>query len=173
MENLIDRVKSITEEIANVDGFGGQAALALAAEASKSVVNQWLAGKIKSMDITYALAIEKRLGYNHIWLMTGKGERKINEGSTRLTGQQSTEREAEAPARLPKTESPVSADVLAGIGFITEDEARVLNFYRMATERGQMLIEAAANGAPKRQLTAVDRDQTKRRLAGKSESYSN
>lgn len=45
-----------------------------ASGASKSVVNQWLSGKIKSIDINYALAIERELGISHIWLMTGSGE---------------------------------------------------------------------------------------------------
>ncbi|CAN7739588.1 hypothetical protein [Duganella sp. LjRoot269] len=176
MENLIERVQSILDEIEGRGGVGAQVALAHAAEASKSVVNQWLAGRIKSMDIRYALAIERNLGYNHIWLMIGAGARKVADTSDRSA----TEKESQiAPiaatteVMLPKTESPVNAGVLAGIGFITEEEARVLNLFRMATQRGQILIEAAASGAPKRNLTAVERDQAKFGLSGEGDSHSN
>lgn len=69
MELLIDRVKFILDEHPEIEGVQGQIGLAVAAGASKSVVNQWLSGAIKSMDIKYALKIEEKLGYSHIWLM--------------------------------------------------------------------------------------------------------
>lgn len=60
-----------------MDGDRGQISLANASGASKSVVNQWLNEKIKTIDIKYALGIEAVFGYSHIWLMTGDGDPKV------------------------------------------------------------------------------------------------
>jgi phage repressor protein C with HTH and peptisase S24 domain len=74
MNLLSDRLDYIYRTTPDLDGERGQTGLVKASGASKSVVNQWLTGKIKSMDIRYALNIERELGYSHIWLMTGDGE---------------------------------------------------------------------------------------------------
>jgi phage repressor protein C with HTH and peptisase S24 domain len=74
MNLLSDRLDYIYRTTPDLDGERGQTGLVKASGASKSVVNQWLNGKIKSMDIRYALNIERELGYSHIWLMTGEGE---------------------------------------------------------------------------------------------------
>lgn len=81
MDNLISRVELICAEI-STSSISGQTALVEASGASKSVVNQWLNGKIKSIDIRFALEIERKLGYSHIWLMTGEGEHKVASGAS-------------------------------------------------------------------------------------------
>lgn len=74
MTLLLDRLDYLYREAPTLEGERGQTGLVKASGASKSVVNQWLTGKIKSMDIRYALNIERELGFSHIWLMTGAGD---------------------------------------------------------------------------------------------------
>lgn len=74
MNFLTDRLDHIYRTAPQLEGERGQTGLVKASGASKSVVNQWLTGKIKSMDIRYALNIERELGFSHIWLMTGEGD---------------------------------------------------------------------------------------------------
>lgn len=71
MNLLSDRIKLILDEHPELD----QVSLGVAASASKAVVNHWIAGRVKSIDIEAALSIEQNLQYNHIWLMTGRGEK--------------------------------------------------------------------------------------------------
>jgi SOS-response transcriptional repressor LexA len=73
MKLLSERLAHIYRERPELEGTNGQIGLIKASGASKSVVNQWLSDKIKSIDIRYALAIERALGISHIWLMTGEG----------------------------------------------------------------------------------------------------
>lgn len=77
MNLLSERLAYIQQQNPDLDGDKGQMGLAKASGASKSVVHQWVTGKIKSMDIRYALNIERELGYSHIWLMTGEGEPRV------------------------------------------------------------------------------------------------
>jgi phage repressor protein C with HTH and peptisase S24 domain len=77
MKLLSERLAHIYAERDDLEGERGQQGFIKASGASKSVVNQWLNDKIKSIDIRYALAIERNLGYSHIWLMTGEGEPRI------------------------------------------------------------------------------------------------
>jgi phage repressor protein C with HTH and peptisase S24 domain len=74
MNLLSERLDHIYRITPQLEGERGQTGLVKASGASKSVVNQWLTGKIKSMDIRYALNIERELGFSHIWLMTGEGD---------------------------------------------------------------------------------------------------
>lgn len=75
MNSLAERLNVIHHDLPQLEGERGQTGLVKASGASKSVVNQWLTGKIKSMDIRYALNLERELGISHIWLMTGEGDR--------------------------------------------------------------------------------------------------
>jgi hypothetical protein len=75
MNSLAERLHVIHRDMPQLEGERGQTGLVKASGASKSVVNQWVTGKIKSMDIRYALNIERELGFSHIWLMTGEGDR--------------------------------------------------------------------------------------------------
>lgn len=176
MDDLITRVKSICDELAREDGTGGQVALAAAAGASKSVVNQWLAGKIKSIDINYALEIERSLGYNHIWLMIGKGPRKHSERSQaewdEIRATRNDIAHGVSAANIPKTENPVSADVLAALGFLQGDEAHFLNWYRMSTDGAKVALKAMMQGANKKQLSALVDDQAQGGLARTGDSNS-
>lgn len=74
MNALFERLEHIYRATPALEGERGQIGLVKASGASKSVVNQWLTGKIKSIDIRYALNIERELGFSHIWLMTGEGD---------------------------------------------------------------------------------------------------
>lgn len=78
MKLLSERLSYIYKERPELEGTNGQIGLIKASGASKSVVNQWLSDKIKSLDIKYALAIERNLGFSHIWLMTGEGEPRVS-----------------------------------------------------------------------------------------------
>lgn len=85
MKLLTERLKLVLTENPVLGGIKGQVGLAKAAGASKSVVNQWLDGGIKSIGIEYALCIEAALGYNHIWLMTGRGPVHTSESEKQTT----------------------------------------------------------------------------------------
>jgi phage repressor protein C with HTH and peptisase S24 domain len=74
MNLLSERLDYIYRSTPQLEGERGQTGLVKASGASKSVVNQWLTGKIKSIDIRYALNIERELGFSHVWLMTGDGD---------------------------------------------------------------------------------------------------
>lgn len=69
MKTLSERIEKILSDKDGLDQIG----LARIAGASKSVVNQWIDGKIKSMRLDYALNIERALGYSHVWLVLGDG----------------------------------------------------------------------------------------------------
>lgn len=77
MKLLSERLDYIYRERPELEGERGQTGLTKVSGASKSVVNQWLTGKIKSIDIRFALEIERNLGFSHIWLMTGEGPPRI------------------------------------------------------------------------------------------------
>ncbi len=113
MKLLPERLAYIYELRPDLEGEQGQTGLIRASQASKSVVNQWLRGGIKSMDIRYALNIERALGFCHIWLMTGDGDPLLpaagNEGSKFM---------------------PDSLSANCG----TVDELRALTAYRLANE---------------------------------------
>lgn len=72
MNLLSDRIKQIQDENPDLEQVG----LVKISGASKSVVNQWIDGKIKSMRLDFALNIERELGYSHIWLVLGEGDPK-------------------------------------------------------------------------------------------------
>lgn len=73
MKLLSERIRIVLNENADLEGDDGQIGLAKISGASKSVVNQWLSGGIKSLKVAYALGIETKLGYNHLWLMANIG----------------------------------------------------------------------------------------------------
>ncbi|MCZ4065919.1 hypothetical protein NB636_08115 [Oxalobacter aliiformigenes] len=79
MNLLSTRIKYILDNEFQGDVHGKQIQLSKIAGASKSVVNQWISDRIKSLNIDYALNIEKKLGYDHIWLITGKGPIKLKD----------------------------------------------------------------------------------------------
>lgn len=73
MNLLSERIQTLLDENPQLD----QVKLGIAAGASRALVNHWIAGKVKTIAIEYALAIEENLQYGHIWLMTGKGAKKV------------------------------------------------------------------------------------------------
>jgi transcriptional regulator with XRE-family HTH domain len=129
MDLLENRLAHIYSERPDLEGDRGQTGLVKASGASKSVVNQWLNGKIKSMDLRYALEIEKSLGYSHLWLMANIGEPKVKR-------------------------EPVKAPALSAfdVQAKTAQEQRLLTIYRLSGESGQAafddLIESLAGLLP-------------------------
>jgi hypothetical protein len=81
MKLLSERLAYVYAHRPNLEGERGQIGLSVASGASKSVVNQWLADKIKSLDIRYALRLEAETGFSHIWLMTGEGEPQVSDSA--------------------------------------------------------------------------------------------
>lgn len=55
-----------------------QVGFARLAGASKSVVNQWLAGKIKSIAPRYAFNIQRHAGFNAEWVMLNTGAERVD-----------------------------------------------------------------------------------------------
>lgn len=78
MNLLSERLAHVYSLRSDLEGERGQTGFVKASGASKSVVNQWFSGGIKSIDIRYALKIERELGISHIWLMTGDGEVEVH-----------------------------------------------------------------------------------------------
>jgi len=48
--------------------------------ASKSVVNQWLSGEIKSISARYAFKLQRSTGFSAEWIQTGEGPQTIAAG---------------------------------------------------------------------------------------------
>lgn len=74
MNTLIDRLSYLYDKFPTLEGERGQTGLVRVSKASKSMVNQWVSGSIKTIGLKFALNIEANLGVSHIWLMTGDGE---------------------------------------------------------------------------------------------------
>jgi hypothetical protein len=140
MKLLSERLAHIYSERPELEGERGQVGLVRASGASKSVVNQWLNDKIKSMDILYALNIEASLGYSHIWLMTGLGEPHVKPGLRAVLPEP------------PKAERP-------RMTLATDDELDLLDLYRLSTDRGRTAIVTTARTTPKRPAVEVLRDK--------------
>lgn len=122
-----------------MEGDRGQTGLVKASGASKSVVNQWLQGEIKSMNLKYALEIERTLGYSHIWLVLGEGSPKVDTGTI-------------APAPLTIVPPPPPPPHTQWIG---DNEARLLDLYRTTDDRGRAGIMMKAERAPRTLLTGI------------------
>jgi hypothetical protein len=135
MNLLSERLGYIYKARPDLEGERGQIGLVRASGASKSVVNQWLNDKIKSIDILYALRIEESLGFSHIWLMTGLGEPLVKNG-------------ARVSIVTPKPEQP-------RMTLATPDELDLLDQYRRATDRGKADILESAKFAPKRPIAEL------------------
>ncbi|EGD06606.1 putative phage repressor [Burkholderia sp. TJI49] len=81
-----------------------QVELADAAGVTKGTVSQWLDGKIKSIKLEYAVGIQKRYGYNPVWLVMGEGEKKLGTpGYANVT-----------PAQVGSRRVPLISSVQAG-----------------------------------------------------------
>lgn len=70
--NLAERIQLVLDETPGID----QVKLAEAAKVTKGTVNQWLTGDIKSIKLEYAVGIQDRYGWNAVWLVMGKGDKK-------------------------------------------------------------------------------------------------
>lgn len=127
MRLLSERLAYIYAKRPDLEGDRGQSGFIRAAGASKSVVNQWLNDKIKSIDIRYALSIERALGFDHVWLMTGDGEPELVR-QTRGNGY----------ANLMSTQIE------------TADELRLLTAYRLSDEVALRGFQAAIDAALER-----------------------
>jgi hypothetical protein len=70
--NLAERIQLVLDETPGID----QVKLAEVAGVTKGTVNQWLSGDIKSIKLEYAVGIQERYGWNAVWLVMGKGDKK-------------------------------------------------------------------------------------------------
>lgn len=139
MKLLSERLAHIYSERPDLEGDRGQIGLVQASGASKSMVNQWLAEKIKSIDIMYALKIEESLGYSHIWLMTGLGNPKVGPGERIVVS-------------APKVDR-------ARLVWATPPELDLLELYRLSTDRSRIAIMRTAERATKRPAADALRDE--------------
>lgn len=137
MKLLSERLDHIHATRPDLEGERGQTGLIRASGASKSVVNQWLMGKIKSIDIRYALAIERNLGFSHIWLMTGEGDPR----DVPLYG-------AQARAARPELTEPVAeiAPAPKVLQWVSSEESTLLTAFRSGTAVQQRRILGIATG---------------------------
>jgi len=69
--SLNERIQTILDET-GVDSIK----LASFAGVTKGTVSQWLSGQIKSIKLEYAVGIQNALGYNAVWIVMGKGDKK-------------------------------------------------------------------------------------------------
>lgn len=138
MDSLIKRLEFLYKEITPpLEGHKGQIGLVKASGASKSVVNQWLSGGIKTIKIKYALAIEKDLKVSHTWLMTGKGAFLVSDEHLAIPDQDATQR----------------------LTLATLEELDLLHLFRLSNETGRLAILAAAKRSRKRAVDDVLIDQ--------------
>src|SRR6266702_4365907 len=69
---LSERIQTILDET-GVDSV----TLGHHAGVSKGTVSQWLSGQIKSIKLEYAVGIQDAYGYNALWIVMEKGEKKV------------------------------------------------------------------------------------------------
>lgn len=133
MTLLCDRLKRILDENPPLS----QSELGQKAGVSKSVVNQWMDGKIKSMNIDAALTLEEAMGYNHIWLMTGRGEPKV---------------------RIAQASDDKVTNIRAQLVYLEPEELEIITNYREATITGAAAIKSTAATVSKRQRAEIVRE---------------
>lgn len=97
MSTLDQRIQTILDETG-----AEQNGLAQAAGVTKGTVSQWLDGKIKSIKLEYAVGIQKRYGYNAVWIVMGEGEKKITSAVNVV------------PAEIGRRRVPLISSVQAG-----------------------------------------------------------
>jgi len=72
VKTTAERVKHMMETL----NIKEQTEFGLLCGASRSVVYQWLAGKIKSIDARYAFKLEDSTSFTARWIMLGEGNPK-------------------------------------------------------------------------------------------------
>ena len=72
MKTTAERVKHMMEVL----NIKEQTEFGLLCGASRSVVYQWLTGKIKSIDARYAFKLEDSTPFTARWIMLGEGKPK-------------------------------------------------------------------------------------------------
>lgn len=121
-----------------LEGKDGQISLVEASGADRGQVNQWISGAQKTIRIDHALRIEAKLGYSHVWLMTGIGDPIATPGQVVVL-------EVEPPPLLT---------------LATAQEMQLLHLFRGATDEAQLDIIGAAESAEKRPATKIRRGKT-------------
>ena len=77
MENTTSaRVRKMMAEL-DVD----QPTFARLADTSKSMVNHWLTGMVKTITAVYAFNLQKTTGYSAEWIQTGAGDPLMHKGN--------------------------------------------------------------------------------------------
>ncbi len=146
MNLLSERLAEIYKEMPELEGDRGQTGLIKASGASKSVVNQWLNDKIKSIDIRYALNIERELGFSHIWLMTGDGDPHEPPADFLKNAR---------PGAWPKVTTatggtPATLDEALTAKCETAEEQQLLTAYRLSDEQMRVIFRGVVSSALRR-----------------------
>ena len=139
------KMKLLQERMAHIyanyrpelEGDRGQIGLAKASGASRSLVNQWVSGAQKSISIERALQIEAKLGYSHIWLMTGIGDPLAKPGQVVML--------------------PPSAPAEPLMTLAMPRELELLDLFRRSTDDGQLDILRTASKVDKRPAAQIRR----------------
>lgn len=139
MDTASDRVKHMIEFL-NVD----QVEFAKSAGASKSVVNQWLNGLIKSISSKYAYEIEKNTGFRKEWVMFGQEPDRIDRWKDH---------------RLLCTVGVINQP-RAGYSALEDDEKTIIEAFRLfGPEMRDAWLSAARDRLKKQAKTKVDRSK--------------
>lgn len=72
--SIPERLQRIKDEL----GITEDTELAKMAGASKSMVNQWFSGRIKSISAQYAYKLEENTGFTSRWIQLGEGQERIS-----------------------------------------------------------------------------------------------
>ncbi len=121
-----------------LEGKDGQISLVEASGADRGQVNQWISGAQKTIRIDHALRIEAKLGYSHVWLMTGIGD----------------------PIAVPGQVIVLEVEPPPLLTLATPQEMRLLNLFRGATDEAQLDIFSGAEAAAKRPAAKIRRGKT-------------
>lgn len=135
MKLLQDRLAYVYAQRPTLEGDRGQIGLVKASGASKSMVNQWLSGAVKSIGIEWALQLEANLGFSHVWLMAGLGDPLAKAGQVIIL-------------EAPKAEEPL-------LTLAMPREMALLDLFRRSTDDGQADILGAAEQADKRPAAKI------------------
>lgn len=130
MNLLADRLGRIMEERGLV-GRGSQVRLAEAAGVTRGAANQWLNGSGESIKLEYAQNLEREFGFDHEWIMTGKG--RVYTSQPRVVPDP------------PRKDESVKWDELT----------ELLALFRGATKFGREAMLIAARSAPKRKPSSA------------------
>lgn len=138
MKLLSERLAYVYAQRPDLEGEKGQIGLVRASGASKSMVNQWLSGAVKSLGLEWALKMEANLGFSHIWLMAGLGDPLAKPGQIVTLGG--------------------FGEQMPLMTLATPSEIELLDLFRRATDDAQLDMVRFAGTLKKRPAASIRRD---------------